>query len=650
MVLKQKNLISIVILGTFLASCAPPFEAQDAKRSSQNNVTAQGKNEAERTTFEVPPAISPELIRQLPAEEQRVGTGANTVQLGQLEITESRIHRLEDGKRLRFTGKGKLRDQRFDIDLSGQVDNEGKARMFPADSSSTRTNLNVRGMGVCLDLVGTRFYCRSLFVEVYVRVGTETFSEQFVLRNASQNGGEATPQRGSEVAPERAGQPQQQGPTRNSREGKVTRDGGQKGAEGSSAAEEQEAPRGLTPEQQAAETDIEHEGEQQAESGAEENGGRFVGFRDEVDSLFRSQDEQAPPAPLTTQDPTDKPAPLNNHSGSPTEKPRSLPQQTAPAAPSASAIPSAPTAATTAEEAAGVPLETVTDPEATATAGAETTVDANVQQVSGGFVLQVAPKPQRPTTPQRPQQQAQPQQRPQQPAAQAQPPLPVAHQPSPHPAAALGGIADQARGCYNAGLGASCRSGGNLRNATQLPQSGPGFRVLYPQRQMNFGTRLLVDLIVDLGRKIDQMLPGYQLPVSDMSSQFGGRYGARRDGGHQNGLEADLAYITTTSPPPLVVVVTGSFRREIMKMDEQLNAWKHVVKSGKVSRIFVDRQVKAAFCQYTNRMTQEPDLQETLRRLQHWEGHRNHWHLRLKCPASSPRCQDDSPLANRTGC
>ena len=617
--LKQKNLISVMLLGTFLVSCAPPFEAKDSKTQSQSlQGDVLGKNQNQRTTFEVPPAVAPDVIRQLPAEEQRIGTGANTVQLGQLEISESRIHRLEDGKLLRFTGKGKLRDRRFDIDISGRVDNEGKARMFPADTSSARTDIAIRGMGVCVDLVGTRFYCQSLFVEVYVRIGTETFSEQFVLRQSAQ---------GDAAAPQVATPPQQKPsrPQTGSSGVKETQNSSERRehtpeAQSSSEAEQQ-APEGLSPEQAAAETDIERENDQEASSEATDanRGGRFVGFRDEVDELFRAQNqgEQSRPEEVSpTTVPSQKPEPSTTRPAAPTVKP-------APAE-------------TVAPEAAAPQAMTPVESAPAATSTTQTTVDANVQQVNapagGGFALRVAPAaPVRPT---------------QQQAAVAQ----QQQQRPPHPAAALGAIADQARGCYNAGLGANCRAGGNLRNATELPRSGPGFRVVYPQRQMNFGTKVLVDLIVDLGRKLNQIMPGYQLIVSDMSSQFGGRYGARRDGGHQNGLEADLGYITTTSPPPLVVVVTNSFRRDIVKMDEQLAAWKHVVKSNLVSRIFVDRQVKAAFCQYTSRMPQDPELNETLRRLQHWDGHRNHWHMRLKCPASSPRCQDDFPLANRTGC
>ncbi len=644
MILKQKTLLLMMVLGTFLVSCAPPFETKNSKSQTQAGSTSLGQSDNERSTFDVPPVVSPELIRQLPEAEQRVGTGANTVRLGQLEITESRIHRLEDGKLLKFTGKGKVRDRRFDIDLSGRVDSEGKARMFPAENSSRANDVSVRGMGVCLDLVGTRFYCRSLFVEVYVRVGNETFSEQFVLRNTSQ-GAAATPQREAQVPAVTSEAPAGV---------KAQRPGGPKGsAETVQLESEQEAPRGLTPEQQVAETDIEHEGPQQAppESDESSRGGRFVGFRDDVDNLFRAQSDQGAGAvsPATPSLPEHKPAPAAP-AGSPAG---SVPPSSSVKPGTETSTPGAQTSvATTAEEAAGVPIQPVEDQENTDSP--RTTVDANVQQV-GGFVLQVSPsRPVQTPVPQaavqRPRQQAAPavQQQPA-PAVQQQA-RPVVHQVAPHPAAVLGDVADQARGCYNPGLGAACRSGGVLRNANQLPQSGLGFRVLYPQRQMNFGTKMLVDLLIDLGRKIHEMMPGYQLPISDMSSQFGGRFGARRDGGHQNGLEVDLAYITTTSPPPLVVVVTGSFRREIMKMDEQLTAWKHVVKTNLVSRIFVDRQVKSAFCQYTNRMTQDTDLIETLRRLQPWDGHKNHWHLRLKCPASSPRCQDDAPLVNRTGC
>ncbi|MFN7904619.1 MAG: penicillin-insensitive murein endopeptidase [Pseudobdellovibrionaceae bacterium] len=572
------NLFLLTLVSSLMASCAPPFETENSKLISGSLNASTEEKEIETTTFEVQPTVPPAAIRRLPPAEQQVGVGANRVQLGVLEITESRIFRLEDGQMLKFTGKGKLRDKTFDIDISGRADAEGKVRMFPQDTSSTRTSLAIRGMGVCLDLIAQKFKCRSLFLDVYVRLGNETFSEQFYLLEPRDN---QVPSQARPTAPQ---QTAQQPPNQLTPETPRATGAPAPAQTPERIAEtEQERPSDLSPELLAANDDIEFEGEETPpENLTEENNqpmnGRFVGFLDEVDQLFQSTGPTSPTAP-------DQSAPA----AAPVQTPRVDPPATPPPADLVTAN-----------------VETVTGPAAG----------------NNGFVLGF-PRPNQPATAQ----------------VTASPKPVVAPQ-----------VADQARGCYTRGL-PGCRSGGTLHKANRLALEGVGFKVLYPQRQMYYGTQILADLLVDMGKKLNEILPGYKIPVSDMSSNFGGSFGVRRDGGHQNGLEADLGYITTTSPPPLVVVVNGNnFRREIVKMDEQLQIWRHIVASNQVAQIFVDQKIKNAFCSYSNRMPRDANLIETLRRLRHWVGHRNHWHLRLKCPPSSPRCQDSFPVPEGSGC
>jgi murein endopeptidase len=611
------NLFLLALVSSLTASCAPPFETQNSKLIPGSLNASNNGNEIETTTFEVQPTVPPAAIRRLPPAEQQVGVGANRVQLGVLEITESRIFRLEDGQMLKFTGKGKLRDQTFDIDISGRADAEGKVRMFPQDTSSTRTSLAIRGMGVCLDLIAQKFKCRSLFLDVYVRLGNETFSEQFYLRDPRDN---QVPSQARPTAPQ---QTAQQPPNQLTPE--TPRAAGAPAPAQTperSAEAEQERPSDLSPELLAANDDIEFEGEETPpENLTEENNqpmnGRFVGFIDEVDQLFQSTGPTSPTAPAQS---------------APAPRPGTTPPA-APVAPAPQVVPPAQEEVTPAPAApdqsapAASPVQTPrVDPPATPPRADLVTV--NVETVTGpaagnnGFVLGF-PRPNQPTAAQ----------------AAASPGVIVAPQ-----------VADQARGCYSRGL-PGCRSGGTLHKANRLALEGVGFKVLYPQRQMYYGTQILADLLVDMGKKLNDILPGYKIPVSDMSSNFGGSFGVRRDGGHQNGLEADLGYVTTTSAPPLVVVVNGNnFRREIVKMDEQLQIWRHIVASNQVAQIFVDQKIKNAFCSHSNRMPRDANLIETLRRLRHWVGHRNHWHLRLKCPPSSPRCQDSFPVPEGSGC
>lgn len=630
--MKKTAILMMIALSAFVVSCAPPFETQNAKsNNSRQNPNPSQKAESEETVFEVQPAISNATILQLPQTEQRIGTGKNVTQLGRLEVSQSKILRLQDGKLIKFTGKGKLGDQTFDIELSGEVASSGRAMLFPSQAAPRR-DLRVRGMAVCLDVVAESFKCLSLFVDVYVRFNSQTYTQQFqLISSASADNRKTTP---TDKAPRRASpQDRPQPPV-------------------------QELPVELTPEQEQAHNDQEMEEEptHEGEDGSVRTG-RFVGYQNEVNNLFKFS-SLPPGAVLDDDEDADsaQTAPVELTSEQRAEGTTTQPVVAESEKSSSSA-------------------QTQTQEEELTLDGAHTLLPQTQQQgktqppqsgglvftfkpTSGGSAVQnvvVAPSPQqaakantkpatKPTTQPPVKQQTSAQGAPSVPSSQS---LAGSSQTS-----NVGQKGDQASGCYSSrGLGAQCNRGGNLRNASTLPMLGIGFRFLYPQRRMWFGTQYLVNVLIDLGKKMNELLPGYRIPIYDMSSEYGSVHPPRQDGGHQNGLEADIGFITTTSPPPMVVIVqNGAFRREIVKMDEQLKIWKHVVKVNAVSKIFVDQIIKRAFCSYARSLPQDADVDEALRKLRHAEGHRNHWHLRLKCPSSSPRCQDDFPVPSGTGC
>jgi murein endopeptidase len=75
-----------------------------------------------------------------------------------------------------------------------------------------------------------------------------------------------------------------------------------------------------------------------------------------------------------------------------------------------------------------------------------------------------------------------------------------------------------------------------------------------------------------------------------------------------------------------------------------------LVSTGRVSQIFVDRAIKAAFCAFAAERGSRREWASTLVRLQHWDGHRDHMHVRLTCPAKSTECRPETAPSGSDGC
>jgi penicillin-insensitive murein endopeptidase len=68
-----------------------------------------------------------------------------------------------------------------------------------------------------------------------------------------------------------------------------------------------------------------------------------------------------------------------------------------------------------------------------------------------------------------------------------------------------------------------------------------------------------------------------------------------------------------------------------------------------VDRIFVHAAIKRQLCQLSLRIRSPEDFL-WLQKIRPWWGHHDHFHLRLKCPADSPRCVPQAPVPAGEGC
>jgi len=88
-------------------------------------------------------------------------------------------------------------------------------------------------------------------------------------------------------------------------------------------------------------------------------------------------------------------------------------------------------------------------------------------------------------------------------------------------------------------------NGGGITNPARLPDEGDGYRVpkRWADRHNRYGTDELVDLIVQVSRRVQMVWPDSRLTIGDMSPERGGPSKHHRS--HQSGRDVDLAFFVT---------------------------------------------------------------------------------------------------------
>ena len=201
---------------------------------------------------------------------------------------------------------------------------------------------------------------------------------------------------------------------------------------------------------------------------------------------------------------------------------------------------------------------------------------------------------------------------------------------------------DQAVGGYS--------GGGKLENASSLDFDGTHHYFSQPQQRQNYATYDLVRVLKLLASKIHkEIFPGVKIRINDLSKRKGGYIPPHQ--GHQNGLEADIGYLTVNSLKqiPQHSKIAGEW---VLKMKEMWRVFKFLGGSDRVSLFYVNRSVKPKFCEYAR---QQGELNSgsgklALRKMTAINGHTSHFHLRMECGRYNPRCRTDGPPPQATGC
>lgn len=193
---------------------------------------------------------------------------------------------------------------------------------------------------------------------------------------------------------------------------------------------------------------------------------------------------------------------------------------------------------------------------------------------------------------------------------------------------------------------------GCLAGGVELPANGPGWQVMRPSRNRAWGHPDLIAAITHLAGEA-RKLGWHGILVGDMAQPRGGPMltGHRS---HQTGLDADIWLLPAPAHEQSRLEREETSAVSVVAPDRRhLNAhWtpghhallRAAATMPQVERIFVNAAIKARLC------ADETGDRRWLRKLRPWWGHDAHMHIRLYCPAGSPLCEGQDPIAEGDGC
>lgn len=203
---------------------------------------------------------------------------------------------------------------------------------------------------------------------------------------------------------------------------------------------------------------------------------------------------------------------------------------------------------------------------------------------------------------------------------------------------------------------------GSLNTSTALSQEGVYHHHAYHYRGHFYATDGMVDLLKQAAQTLFALysLDGptniERLQVGDLSLRDGGEIPDH--GSHENGLDVDLIYprLNHQEEPASASEMTESFvrgGRPSANFDGE-RTWdliRILASSNRISRIYIDGILKRELCRISRARGDFEAHRETLRLLISYPHHRDHMHVRMTCPASSPRCVDEQkPNPPGPGC
>lgn len=199
---------------------------------------------------------------------------------------------------------------------------------------------------------------------------------------------------------------------------------------------------------------------------------------------------------------------------------------------------------------------------------------------------------------------------------------------------------------------------GSIRNAQVMPHEGEGFVRLYIFEDRGWGADSTIRTIVDAAAYMSRKFPGRdRLQVEDISAQHGGKISGH--GSHQNGLDADLQYFKRNNMEHSPEMTGSKYAPSMVEgnsvienFDTQRN-WE-LVKAlhiyGRVQRIFMDQVIKNHLCSYAKEIGEYKNNIKALASIRHVTNHKDHLHVRMRCPKGAKECRAQGDVGASSGC
>jgi penicillin-insensitive murein endopeptidase len=186
-------------------------------------------------------------------------------------------------------------------------------------------------------------------------------------------------------------------------------------------------------------------------------------------------------------------------------------------------------------------------------------------------------------------------------------------------------------------------SAGCLQGAQALPRDGDGYAVMRPSRRRFYGHPSLVNYLTELAART-QNDNRRLLLIGDLGLPRGGPM-LMGHASHQNGLDADIWFMTRTNRPTaaeresLMAPSFVSGRKSLRSTwgPAQARLLVAAADHADVNRIFVSPPIKRYMCRNFS-------TAPWLYRLRAWWGHEDHFHVRLECPGDQPLCRQQDVL------
>ena len=187
--------------------------------------------------------------------------------------------------------------------------------------------------------------------------------------------------------------------------------------------------------------------------------------------------------------------------------------------------------------------------------------------------------------------------------------------------------------------------------AVALAETGPTWQAMRLSRNRNWGHPILLDYVEDLSAEVANKVRGWNgLYVGDMNQPRGGPMKSGHTS-HQSGLDVDIWML-----PPDRLDLTRKERENLSSTSIRSKDQKTVnsnwtkghakvlelaARDPRVDRIFIAAAAKIEMCK-----TARPSDKTWLQKIRPFWGHHYHFHVRLKCPADSPECKNQTPTVN----